>query len=368
MALSGTNGSQVWVYRGAGKGYAASPAIDGGRVYIGSKDGRFHSVDAANGQAVWTFQVGSASDAGAVAAPILASAAVRAGRVYFGAENMNAYALDAATGARLWRRAVRGQSFGHTWPVASGQAGGLVLFRTTPIYAFHDLLNSDEAHLQAAAGTSGGTLGDKAAWIVEQRAVSQRLRDNPHRRSLWELNAATGADRYALPLPVVYTSGVGDAPAPPVVDDSTNRAWIMTRSVYARFDGMGVRNYGEFAKLNLAFDPAIYSDATLPEDRLGIRFFGCRGSSNCKIAWEDFHKIADEGEVLTAASNAVFSSNWVSAGGIDLGTEATFNVRFYSSDDTGGAGLYGSQTGAVVANGRIVLRDSQGIKSYTIPR
>jgi outer membrane protein assembly factor BamB len=53
VALAVADGSRVWTYRGAQKGYAASPAVAGGRVYLGSKDGRFHAVNLANGEAAW---------------------------------------------------------------------------------------------------------------------------------------------------------------------------------------------------------------------------------------------------------------------------------------------------------------------------
>lgn len=366
LGLAAADGSERWRTRISPKGISASPTVTGGRVLVGARDGTFAALDLATGQIVWSFAVGGAADPGRTRSPILTPAAVLAGRVFFGAENMHAYALDLQTGALLWARQLRGQSFQHGWPVATTQAGGVVLFRTTPIYSFHDTLNSDESFIQTATGRTaeGNPLGTPADWIVEQRAISERLAANPHRASLWALVAATGADRYALPLPVLYTGGSGGTPAPPVVDDAGGRAWVMCRSVYARFDGMGVRNYGELAKLNLAFDPAVYANAALGEAALGIRFFSCQGPTNCKAAWEDFHKIADEGETLTGAANAIVSSTWVSAGGIDLETDRTFNLRFYSSDDTGSAGLYGSQTGAVIANGRVILRDSQGLRSY----
>lgn len=366
VALGLAGGQRLWTYQGARKGFAASPAVANNRIYIGSKDGRFHAIDLASGQALWVFEVGGVSDAGAERAPILASAAVLGNRVFFGAENMYAYALDATTGVRLWRRRLYGQTFGQLWPVASSQAGGVVIFRTAPIYQFSQVLIDDEVFLQQATGRSsaGNPLGTPADWLVEQRAISQRLASNPHRQSFFVLRASDGTDRYSQPMPVLYTGGSGDVPVPPVVDDTGGRAWITARSIYARFDGMGVRDYGDLMKLNLNFDPAVYSDGRSPETRLGLLFFACRGETNCKISWEDFHKISDEFEVLTAAQNGIVVSNWVSVGGIDLATERTFNIRLYSSDDSGGAGLYGTHIGAVIANGRVVLRDTQGIKSY----
>ncbi|GIU80050.1 MAG: hypothetical protein KatS3mg005_3288 [Bryobacteraceae bacterium] len=371
LALSLSDGSRVWTYRGAQKGYAASPAVEGNRIYLGSKDGRFHCVDLATGQAVWVFEVGGPNDAGAERTPILASAAVLDGRVFFGAENLYAYALNASTGARLWRRRLEGQSFSWLWPVASRQAGGVVIFRTTPVYSHLDMLIGDEYFLQQTTGVNDATQNDGTPqqWLAEQRAISQRIRNNPHRRSLWVLRSSDGQDRYSQPEPVLWTSGSGDAGAPPVVDDAGGRAWMTARTVWARFDGVGVRPFGDLNPINLNFDPAVYTDGTNIEARLFLQYFRCASPSfGCKEAWEDFHKISDEFEILTAASNAIVSSNWVSVGGVDLSTNRTFNIRFYSSDDTGAAGLYGTHVGAVIANARVVLRDTAGIKSYAVPR
>ncbi len=371
LALSVQDGSRIWTYRGARKGYAASPAVEGGRVYLGSKDGRFHAVDLATGQAAWVFEVGGASDAGAEPAPILASAAVLDGRVFFGAENLYAYALNASTGARLWRRRLEGQSFSWLWPVASRQAGGVVIFRTTPVYSHGRMLIDDERFLQQTTGVSDATdnNGTPQQWLNEQRAISQRLRNNPHRRSLWVLRATDGQDRYSAPEPVLWTSGSGDAGAPPVVDDAGGRAWMTARSAWARFDGFGVRPFGDLMRVNLNFDPNVYNDGISIESRLFLQYFNCASPySGCKEAWEDFHKISDEFEVLTGASNGIVSSNWVSVGGVDLSSHRTFNIRFYSTDDTGGAGLYGTHVGAVLANGRAVLRDTAGLKSYATPQ
>ena len=197
-ALAVSNGVTVWTYSGATKGFAAAPTVADGRVLIGSKDGRFHALDLATGQAAWMFQVGGTNDAGVARTPILCSAAVLSNRVHFGAENMHPYALDAQTGAAVWRRQLRGQSFigvegvaavsdtrgvnfSAGWAVASRQGGGTVIFRTQPVYSFHLGLNADGTFIEGVTGTNwtGNPLGDTNDWIVEQRAISQRLQQNP---------------------------------------------------------------------------------------------------------------------------------------------------------------------------------------------
>ena len=258
-----------------------------------------------------------------------------------------------------------GLTFSAGWVVASAQNGGVVLFRTQPVYAPHWLLDTEEALLETATGTNwvGNPLGTTNDWIVEQRAISQRLADNPFRRTLWALNPETGADRYAEPLPVLWTSGSGHAGTPPVVDDTAGRAWIPLRTVYARLDsGSIVRPYGDLAGLRLDFDPAIYTDPDV--GRLGFELFDCAFPPDCIAAYGDVHKVSDEGEVLTGCQNAIISSTWVSDGGYDLESEVSFNVRYYSSDDLAGAPLYGAAAGAVIANGRVLLRNTRGIHSY----
>lgn len=383
MALNPANGDTLWTYNGARKGYAAAPTVADGVVFIGSKDGRFHAVDALTGATQWVFEVGGPSDTGTVRAAILCSAAVLSNRVFFGAENMYAYAMDRATGQRLWRRKLTGQSFvfgaevgsdderggvsvSAGWPVASRQNGGVVIFRTQPVYPFHRMLEIGEWIIETATGTNGmgNPMGNSNAWRIEQRGISAWLSSNSHIRTFWELNVETGADKYALPMPVLFTSGSGGTAAPPVVDDVNNRAWVVLRSAYSRIDNFGmVRQYGEFAKLHLDFDPAIYTNPA--QGRLAYTHFACHDWPECTQAWGDIHKVSDEGEIQTACENALVSSTWVNEGGWDTERERSFNIRYYSTDDLGGAPIYGSSAGAVFAGGRIILRDTSGVKVYS---
>jgi outer membrane protein assembly factor BamB len=53
----------------------SSPAIAGGRVFVGSNDGRLYVIDLAGGKVVWEYEDGGA---------IMSSPAIAAGRVVFG--------------------------------------------------------------------------------------------------------------------------------------------------------------------------------------------------------------------------------------------------------------------------------------------
>lgn len=77
-----------------GAGGISSPAVFGGRVYAGSRDGAVYALDAATGALLWRFQTASWVDS---------SPAVSTYAVYAASMDGHLYALDPLTGAPLWR-------------------------------------------------------------------------------------------------------------------------------------------------------------------------------------------------------------------------------------------------------------------------
>ncbi|MBL8015440.1 MAG: PQQ-like beta-propeller repeat protein [Candidatus Doudnabacteria bacterium] len=368
IAFNITNGAVVWTSAQAKGPFSGSPKVANGLIYLGSEDGVFHAIRVSDGTTAWTFTVGSGTDSGSEPTPIYTTAAVLGNKVFFGAENMQVYALDAGTGNLLWKRKVYGQSFNHNSLVTSSQNGGVVIARTQPIYNFHAQLSSDDDFIKNATGKTwqGNPLGNFAEWVVEQKAISQRLASNPHRRSSWELDVNTGNDKFSQPLPIIYTYAHGDVPDSPIVDDVNNRAWVFGRSIYARFDsGSTVRQYADPLKINLSFNPNVYTNSSLGEAALGFNYFPCAGTRDCQIEYEEFHKVGDEASTLSAARNALLVSTWVAYGGLDLSTGASFSIRYYGSDDTTEALPRGEAT-AVIANGFVITRDTVGIKAYKV--
>ncbi len=71
-----------------------SPIVVGGRVYVGTNEGRMCAVDAATGRLLWTFEA-----AGAIAM----AAGAWSGRIVFGDAAGFFYCLSADTGKQLWR-------------------------------------------------------------------------------------------------------------------------------------------------------------------------------------------------------------------------------------------------------------------------
>jgi len=88
------DGREVWRYAGNPKGYYSTPAVAGGRIWVGGEDNRLHCVDARTGAGIWTFQTGDG---------VWSSPCVVDGKVVFGSRDANLYCLDAASGRELWR-------------------------------------------------------------------------------------------------------------------------------------------------------------------------------------------------------------------------------------------------------------------------
>ncbi|HEY1013103.1 MAG TPA: PQQ-binding-like beta-propeller repeat protein, partial [Herpetosiphonaceae bacterium] len=79
------NGKQVWKYE-AGSQIVSSPALEGGKIYIGSADGVVHCLEAGSGRAVWLHSCDG---------PIVSSPSVVEGVVYIGSMDHHVYALKA---------------------------------------------------------------------------------------------------------------------------------------------------------------------------------------------------------------------------------------------------------------------------------
>ena len=73
-ALDLTTGKSLWTVMTRAR-IDSSPAIAGGRVFVGSNDGRFYALDLASGKVVWEHDEGAA---------LSASPALASGRIVIG--------------------------------------------------------------------------------------------------------------------------------------------------------------------------------------------------------------------------------------------------------------------------------------------
>jgi len=91
-ALNATTGAFIWSYT-TGDIVYSSPAVADGVVYVGSSDSKVYALNATTGDLIWSYRTGNA---------VASSPAVADGKVYIASYDNNVYALNATTGALIW--------------------------------------------------------------------------------------------------------------------------------------------------------------------------------------------------------------------------------------------------------------------------
>ncbi|HEV7499183.1 MAG TPA: PQQ-binding-like beta-propeller repeat protein, partial [Vicinamibacteria bacterium] len=94
LCLGADRGAEVWRFS-SGDSVLAAPAVDGGRVYFGSYDGSVYALDQATGALVWKHATGK---------PVVSTPALAGDRVIVGSRSYDLLALDAGTGGVAWKR------------------------------------------------------------------------------------------------------------------------------------------------------------------------------------------------------------------------------------------------------------------------
>jgi outer membrane protein assembly factor BamB len=89
--LDGTTGALVWKYQ-TGNGIESSPAVVGDKVYFGSADSYVYCLTTGGSQ-VWKYKTGGIC---------FSNPNVVGGKVYIGSRDNHFYCLDAATGTQIW--------------------------------------------------------------------------------------------------------------------------------------------------------------------------------------------------------------------------------------------------------------------------
>ena len=79
--------------------FGSDVSVAGGRLFVGTHNGRVLALDAASGEQVWEFATGDS---------VLAAPAVDGARLYAGSYDKHVYALDATSGRLLWKRDTQG--------------------------------------------------------------------------------------------------------------------------------------------------------------------------------------------------------------------------------------------------------------------
>ncbi|HEY6554653.1 MAG TPA: PQQ-binding-like beta-propeller repeat protein [Vicinamibacteria bacterium] len=171
--------------------FGSGVTVDGGRLYLGTHEGRVLALEAASGKTVWEFASGDS---------VLAAPAVALGRVYFGSYDGHVYALDAVRGQLVWKHDTKAAVV--STPAVDAASGRVVIGSRS-----YDLLGLDAAtgarvwkqYIWSSWVESSASLRDGVAYVGSSDAAALYAFDARTGRRLW----ATDVHGWAWGQPAV---------------------------------------------------------------------------------------------------------------------------------------------------------------------
>lgn len=182
IAMRQSDGRTVWTKRIASE---SSPLIVGGRVFVGSWDGRIYALGLGTGKVLWSTLL---------ADEVHSSGAYAAGTVYFGDNSGTVTALDARTGTTRWQA----RSF-------SRLRTGREYFYATPTVAYGRVFASNTDGTVYAFGAASGNLlwaSPVGTYVYTAPAVwEKRVYVGTYDGKFLALDAATGETVWSREMP-----------------------------------------------------------------------------------------------------------------------------------------------------------------------
>src|SRR5271157_586615 len=168
--LNATTGLQIWSYY-TGNNIISSPAIANGRVFAGSEDDKLYCLNALTGTFIWSYSTASG---------IESSPAVWNGRVYVGSADDYLYCLNATTGSYLWSFKTGSSIYGSSPAIAGG-------------YAYVGSYDDKFYCLNATTGSLKWSFTTGYAVFSSPAIANGRVYVGSYDDKIYCLNAATGA-------------------------------------------------------------------------------------------------------------------------------------------------------------------------------
>ncbi|HME55354.1 MAG TPA: PQQ-binding-like beta-propeller repeat protein [Candidatus Lokiarchaeia archaeon] len=185
--LNASTGALLWSYT-TGNWVRSSPAVAGGRVYVGSDDHDVYCLNATTGLRLWVYTTGDI---------VYSSPAVVDGRVYVGSLDKKIYCLNATTGALIWSYTASEQIYVSSPAIAAGRL-------------FVGVCNNKLFCLNATTGTFIWAY-TTSSWVESSPAYAYgRVYVGSMDNNIYCLNASTGA------LIWCYTTGNGGSSSPAI--------------------------------------------------------------------------------------------------------------------------------------------------------
>ena len=242
FAADAATGTVRWSYRTGGR-VRSSPAVEGGTVFVGAQDGVVYALDLATGALRWRHETEGHSLVSARFGydrrTIQSSPAVVGGAVYIGARDGFLYALDRATGRRRWRNDHR-----ISWVNSSpAVAAGLVVAGSSDGHFVHavDTATGEERWRHQTTGTvwSSPSTDGRLVYVGEGDGTVYAL-DLRTGAEAWRYRA--GARVFSSPTPadgaLYFGSDDGGVYAVRAAEGAPLRRAVFWDSTHARFSSV----------------------------------------------------------------------------------------------------------------------------------
>lgn len=217
---------KAWEFK-AEEGFIATAVIAGGRVFIGSLDGKFYALSLETGKEIWSYETELS---------IEGSACVHGNTVVFGAGDGFVYALSADKGEFRWKHETEGEILAGTNIYESKKTGKtyvLVGSYDNNLYCF-DIANGEVAWTYPTEGAVNG-----APSIVGDQVLFGGCDTFIHSISA-ETGKVTKGDEKPIEVGAPITNSIivrGDRPTSP----TTTTGWSHSISQNAPSAGSSVR-------------------------------------------------------------------------------------------------------------------------------